>query len=266
MLADIPGWGSLQTHALIDDEPTIFAATAGTTEVSVLMSPTTAANALNERTVMARLMQAPHQHVVEVLFVQTAPEHMIYGLQPIHTFRSIFDRVTTDGPLTALASKAYVPQICAALDHLHVRNILHRNLTPENVLVNTHDQIKLSAFSSAAPQLSAVTLCGTPEYTAPEVLLTQPYTHTCDWWSLGCLVCEMLTGGTPFGGERMVVDLLRSILHDPIVMPVHVHVAPEDETFVHALLTRDPSVRLGADGADQVLSHAWLRARAHEQA
>ena len=57
----------------------------------------------------------------------------------------------------------------------------------------------------------------------------------------------------------MVVDLLRSILHDPIVMPVHVHVAPEDDTFVRALLTRDPSMRLGTDGSDQVLRHAWVQ-------
>ena len=56
MLANVPGWGLLQTHALVDNDPAVFAATAGSKEVSVLMSPTAALNAQNERTAMERLM------------------------------------------------------------------------------------------------------------------------------------------------------------------------------------------------------------------
>lgn len=185
---------------------------------------------------------------------------MLYGLQPIHGFRSMFDLVNTEGPMTAPASKEYATQIGAALAHLHVHTILHRNLVPESVLFDAHGQVKLAGMSSACPQLNALTLCGTPEYMAPEVLMAQPYTHTCDWWSLGCLLSEMLTGRTPFfaAGTQSVVDLVRSILRDPVVLPVHAHLAQEDEAFIQALLTRDPSARLGAAGSDQVLGHAWL--------
>ena len=95
---------------------------------------------------------------------------------------------------------------------------------------------------------------------APEVIVGQFYTQAIDWWSAGCVACEMLTGITPFFEGQDVVGLMRRILVDKIVVPEHEHVSHREVAFLKALLTRDPELRLGAPphGVAAVLAHEWL--------
>lgn len=85
-----------------------------------------------------------------------------------------------------------------ALDHLHKSKILYRDLKPENILIDKDGYIKLSDFGLAKMALDSNTFCGTPEYIAPEILAGVGYTTTADWWALGILTYEMLTGVPPF--------------------------------------------------------------------
>ena len=111
----------------------------------------------------------------------------------------------------------------------------------------------------------AMCACAQPEFMAPEALQGREYTASVDWWSLGCLCCEMLTGSTPwFEQDQKLVDMLIKILNKPIVVPSHEHVGPAEVEFIGALLTRDPVKRLGSGphGHMGVLGHPWF----HEQA
>lgn len=89
-------------------------------------------------------------------------------------------------------------QIALAIDYLHQSNILYRDLKPENILIDRNGYIKLADFGLAKFANQSHTFCGTPEYIAPEMLTGHGYGKTADWWALGVLTYEMLTGIPPF--------------------------------------------------------------------
>lgn len=99
--------------------------------------------------------------------------------------------------------------------------------------------------------------CGTPEYLAPELLVGNGYTKTVDWWTLGVLLYEMLTGLPPFYDENTNV-MYRKILQEPLSFPGPEVVPPAARDLLSRLLERDPQTRLGANGAAEIKSHHFF--------
>jgi len=151
------------------------------------------------------------------------------------------------------------------------RSTLARRAQPENVLIALDGHTKLADFGSAKhmrgrigntpPAPHAHSLCGTPEYMAPEWLLGLHCCETVDFWSMGCFLTEMLCGWTPFGAPGQDIHhLIREILHSPITMPLHANIGHLESELLTRLLDRDPEERLGArpHGHMAILEHPWF--------
>ena len=115
-------------------------------------------------------------------------------------------------------TKFYLCEIILALGHLHSRHIIYRDLKPENILLDDEGHIKLTDFGLSKILIDkskkTYTICGTPGYVAPEVLVGKGYDKSVDWWSLGVIVYEMLTGCAPFREASRMFDL--SVYYSPV--------------------------------------------------
>jgi serine/threonine protein kinase len=99
------------------------------------------------------------------------------------------------------------------------------------------------------------TACGTPEYIAPEIILCHGHSHAADWWSLGCIVYEMLVGLPPFySAERK--EMYRNAVLQPVRFPRAVSAPARD--LILGLLRKEPCERLGRAGGREVMQHAWF--------
>ncbi|KAI9299943.1 kinase-like domain-containing protein, partial [Cunninghamella echinulata] len=133
------------------------------------------------------------------------------------------------------------------------------DLKPENILIDYNGHIALCDFGLCKLNMKenerTNTFCGTPEYLAPELLLGQGYSKTVDWWTLGVLLYEMLTGLPPFYDEN-TNEMYRKILHEELRFPDDI--SQDAKSLLTGLLTRDPETRLGNNGTSEIKNHSFF--------
>ncbi|ETE63786.1 cGMP-dependent protein kinase 2, partial [Ophiophagus hannah] len=167
--------------------------------------------------------------------------------------RGSFDETTT---------KFCVGCVTEAIEYLHSMNIIYRDLKPENLILDAQGYIKLVDFGFAKKIRAGQktwTFCGTPEYVAPEVILNKGHDFSVDFWSLGILVYELLTGNPPFTGvdQMMTYNLILKGV-ERLDFPRIITKRPED--LIRRLCRQSPTERLGnlKNGIHDIKRHRWL--------
>ncbi|KAE9397301.1 kinase-like protein [Gymnopus androsaceus JB14] len=163
----------------------------------------------------------------------------------------LFYHLQREGKFDQDRSRFYAAELLVALEHLHGFNVVYRDLKPENILLDYTGLCKLNMSETEKTN----TFCGTPEYIAPELLESQGYTKTVDWWTLGVLLYEMMTGLPPFYDEN-VNTMYQRILTDPLNFPPDM--PSEARSVMTGLLQRDPARRLGANGGEEIKRHPFF--------
>lgn len=138
-------------------------------------------------------------------------------------------------------------------------NIVYRDLKPENLLIDSKGFLKLTDFGFAKIiEGRTYTLCGTPEYLAPEILLQKGHGKPVDWWCLGILIYEMLVGIDPFSDDEPMA-VYQNILRGKIKFPSTFD--PDAKSLVKHLLVADLAKRYGnlKGGANDIKEHRWFK-------
>lgn len=172
----------------------------------------------------------------------------------------VFSHLRALGCFTNDMAKFYAAQITLAFEFLHNRNIVYRDLKPENLLLDRTGYVQIVDFGFAKLVRDRTwTLCGTPEYLAPEVIQSKGHNKGVDWWALGVLIFEMLAGHPPFFDENgNQFGIYQRILANKPVFPSNFD--PNVVELIKGLLTTDTSKRLGClrNGAEDVKQHKWF--------
>uniref|UniRef100_A0A3P8T8L5 Ribosomal protein S6 kinase n=1 Tax=Amphiprion percula TaxID=161767 RepID=A0A3P8T8L5_AMPPE len=149
------------------------------------------------------LEEVKHPFIVDLIYAfQTGGK--LYLI--LDFLNKLFMQLEREGIFMEDTACFYLAEISMALGHLHQKGIIYRDLKPENIMLNNNDMLKLTDFGLCKESIHdgtvTHTFCGTIEYMAPEILMRSGHNRAVDWWSLGALMYDMLTGAPPFTGEN----------------------------------------------------------------
>ncbi|KAL3060245.1 hypothetical protein OYC64_014751 [Pagothenia borchgrevinki] len=156
----------------------------------------------------------------------------------------LFYHLQREGSFPEPRAAFYAAEMAMALGYLHSLDIVYRDLKPENILLDNEGHVMLTDFGLCKEGVAVGgimhTFCGTPEYLAPEVATSFPYSPAVDWWGLGTVLFEMLYGLPPFY-SRCKAEMFENILHAPL----QVRSGGSQASLLKGLLERDISKCLG---------------------
>lgn len=208
-----------------------------------------------------RVLEAiSHPFIVKLHFAFQSPKKLHLVLEYC-AGGELFYHLSRAGKFSEGRCRFYASEICLAIAYLHKLHIVYRDLKPENLLLDSKGHVKITDFGLSKQgiedNISANTMCGTPEYLAPEILSKIGHGKAVDWYSLGAIMYEMLTGLPPFytrNREQLFERIKRGGLQYPP------YLTTLTISLLRSLMLRDPNRRLGGGPADgeEVKAHEFF--------
>ncbi|KAG8437927.1 hypothetical protein GDO86_008570 [Hymenochirus boettgeri] len=216
-----------------------------------------------ERTVLEHVRDSPFLVTLHYAFQTDAKLHLILDYV---CGGELFTHLYQRDYFSEDAVRFYSGEVILALEHLHKLSIVYRDIKLENILLDSEGHVVLTDFGLSKEFMSeeverTYSFCGTTEYMAPEIIRGQGgHGKFVDWWSLGILIYELLTGASPFtleGEKNTQNEVSKRILKMEPSIPFFL--SGEAKDLVQKLLCKDPKKRLGAAGASQIKEHPFYK-------
>ena len=247
-------------HSLIADDSERYTLWVGSTEnhSNIAIKQFTSWDTKLIKREIGIMQMLKHENILTFFFACADSNHLYVGMER-GTDGDLFTLITCKGRLEKAAVKSYILQLANALWYMHERAILHRNVSPDNILLtNGFRMVKLGGFSSMCKvpqQGQCVSLRGDNiEYLSPEQITQDTVGTTCDVWGLGCLISEMLCGCTPFHTQNCVNTVEHILMAKPTTRWEQL-LKSHDKTFIEEFLWIDPSQRISLSN---LTTHRWM--------
>ena len=179
--------------------------------------------------------------------------------------------------LTEDEARFYIAELILAVESIHKLDCIHRDIKPDNILIDKDGHIKLSDFGLAkvSDNLNSIkdenfnpkkmthkklySCVGTAYYVAPEVLIKKGYSQEIDWWSVGVIFFEMLIGYAPFCAQETQEVCFKIINYEKYLeFPPEIKLSDEAKDLIKKMIS-DPNKRLGKNGADEIKAHPFFK-------
>ncbi|KAM4014359.1 ribosomal protein S6 kinase alpha-5 [Anomaloglossus baeobatrachus] len=235
-------------------------------KATIIQKAKTAEHTRTERQVLEHIRQSPFLVTLHYAFQTDTKLHLI--LDYING-GELFTHLSQREKFTESEVQLYIGEIVLALEHLHKLGIIYRDIKLENILLDSSGHVVLTDFGLSKEFLSdenerAYSFCGTIEYMAPEIVRGGDSGHNkaVDWWSLGVLMYELLTGASPFtvdGEKNSQAEISKRILKSDPPYPPEMSELVKD--LIRCLLMKDPNKRLGCGptGCEEIRKHPFFQ-------
>ncbi|CAF1433382.1 unnamed protein product, partial [Adineta ricciae] len=233
-------------------------------KAAILQKAKTAEHIKTERQVLESIRQIPFLVSLHYAFQSDAKLHLVMDYV---NGGELFTHLNKRQHFAEHDAKIYIAELALALGQLHKLGIIYRDIKLENILLDSDGHIVLADFGLSKEfrpddaDKRTYSFCGTIEYMAPEVVKGGDAGHdfTVDWWSLGVLTFELLTGASPFtvdGDKNTQPEISKRILKNQPLIPNHISKVAKD--FILKLLMKNPKRRLGAKGLEDIKRHPFF--------
>ena len=251
------GRGSFGKVCLVQYKPTKEYYAMKSLKKDVLLDQDQVESTILEKKILQTL---DHPFLVGMVFCfQT--EERIYFVMPFVQGGELFQHLRVSKFFKEDKVRFYAASIGLALDYLHNKGIIYRDIKPENILIGEDGYLKLIDFGMAKivkDNEKATSFCGTPEYLAPEIITGEGHNRSADWWSYGILIFEMLCGIPPFYSENneKMYELITSA---ELKFPKKIPLSDNTKDLLKKLLVKKQHNRLGAkNGFEEIKIHPFF--------
>ncbi|KAG8345949.1 putative protein kinase [Trypanosoma vivax] len=209
---------------------------------------------LNLRSEIEIMTKLNHDNIITLFEAFETQQEFVVVME--YAQGELFEILEDDKTLPEEVVQRIAKQLLQALYYLHSNRIMHRDMKPQNILIGQNGSVKLADFGFARSMsyntMVLTSIKGTPLYMAPELVQEQPYNHSADLWSLGCILYELLYGKPPFYTNHLY-KLINQIVNDPVKFEEPI--SPGFKSLLKGLLTKSFSARLNWP---QLLSHPFV--------